>query len=81
MLTLQTQLTRISNQRANAIDDMLCEVLSRPECYDVARLLLVTYVDDSWTERPESASRFTAKPLVVIRNGSLPVCGFAGSLT
>lgn len=51
MLELQTQLTCLSNQRANAIEDMICEVLSRPECYDLDRLLLVTYIEDSWTEK------------------------------
>jgi len=53
MIHLQHQLTRLSIQRSEAIEDMLLEVLSRPECYDLDRLVIVTHFEDSWSQDGE----------------------------
>ena len=53
MLTLQHALIRLSSQRDEAVEDMICEVLSRPECYDINRLMIVTHLEDSWSEDSE----------------------------
>jgi hypothetical protein len=41
---------RLSIQRAEAVEDMICEVLSRPECYDINRLIIVTHLEDAWSK-------------------------------
>lgn len=81
MSAIEQAMIRVRRWRDARIEDMLLEVLSRPECYDIDRLLLVTHRKDSILspdgERIEvhrrAAGRYPRVRLAAIRLRAIPM--------
>ena len=44
--SVKQQSRHVTRVRADAIEDMILEVLARPECYSINRLVIVTHQED-----------------------------------